>query len=226
MSAELAKLERDAGRGEPVADFLAVSKGIFKPRTERAMAEVENAVRTLIIQTNESSLVAHDDVLETIKFLIKKIDQEIYNRLNEFNKKEGITNFFDWLRRENVYPNFESNNAFAIAMARVHELGAYKDSWNGQGTNGPTTQAVRDAGLFLTNWNFDILRIPHITLTDDGEINFLWKIGTDHFDLGFFGDGTYSFFGKMPGGWCASGDHILAHAPLPPELLRHLSIEG
>ncbi len=39
------------------------------------------------------------------------------------------------------------------------------------------------------------IQIPEIRLAHDGEINFLWDSNNCHVDLGFYGTGTYSYFG-------------------------------
>ena len=43
--------------------------------------------------------------------------------------------------------------------------------------------------------------IPHISLATDGEINFFWNLVNFRLDLGFFGDGTYSYYGENNNLW-------------------------
>jgi type VI secretion system protein ImpC len=47
-------------------DFSSVLKQSFKPRSERAATEVENAVTTLVEQALADTSVVKEDVLDTI----------------------------------------------------------------------------------------------------------------------------------------------------------------
>ena len=49
-----------------IDDFSAILKQSFKPRTERAATEVENAVATLVNQALADSTVIKGDVIDTI----------------------------------------------------------------------------------------------------------------------------------------------------------------
>ena len=56
----------------PVAaeEFAQVLKGNFKPRTERAATEVENAIQTLVTQALADSSLVKSEVLDTIEEMI------------------------------------------------------------------------------------------------------------------------------------------------------------
>ena len=62
------------------ADFLKQS---FKPRTERAATEVENAVGTLVREALADSSLIKDDVLDTIEEMIARIDRKLTAQVNE-----------------------------------------------------------------------------------------------------------------------------------------------
>lgn len=109
------------------------------------------------------------------------------------------------------------------ALTTIRELGAYEDGWNGPNTQGPNQTAVDNAETFLLTLDLMKTKPPFITLTDDGEIDFIWKSPTVTLDLGFFGDGTYSYFSRA-NGRTYRGDDILASEPLPPEVLELLRI--
>ena len=75
-------------------------------------------------------------------------------------------------------------------------------------TTWPTEQAFKDARAFLINLSPIKILPPSIGAADDGEINFLWKFCLVHIDLGFYGDGTYSYFARDPDGNNYYGDYI------------------
>ncbi len=54
---------------------------------------------------------------------------------------------------------------------------------------------------------------PHISLADDGEVNFSWSQDGIWIDLGFYGTGTYSFYARDKSGQEWSGDDIPATSP-------------
>ena len=71
----------------------------------------------------------------------------------------------------------------------------------------PTNQAYKDAILFLKVLPTGSL-LPSIGFADDGEVNFSWKQNGIHIDLGFYGDGTYSYFAKDSEGNKYYGDDV------------------
>src|SRR5260221_3412368 len=62
--------------------FMSLLQKEFKPKTDRARAEVENAVRTLAEQALRESTVVSDDVIGTIKAIIAEIDEKLTAQLN------------------------------------------------------------------------------------------------------------------------------------------------
>src|SRR6478609_368053 len=66
-----------------VDEFANVLKQSFKPRTERAETEVENAVNTLVKQALKDSSVVKADVLDTIEEMIARLDEKLTAQMNE-----------------------------------------------------------------------------------------------------------------------------------------------
>jgi len=64
-------------------EFTSLLKQSFKPRTERAATEVENAVTTLVRQALADTSVIKGDVLDTIEEMIARIDQKLTVQVNE-----------------------------------------------------------------------------------------------------------------------------------------------
>jgi type VI secretion system protein ImpC len=84
MAVESAGTERQAVVETREADeFSAVLKQSFKPRSERAATEVENAVTTLVKQALADTSVIKDDVLDTIEEMIARLDQKLTAQVNE-----------------------------------------------------------------------------------------------------------------------------------------------
>jgi type VI secretion system protein ImpC len=76
-------------------EFTALLKQSFKPRTERAATEVENAVNTLVEQALADTSLIKSDVLDTIEEMIAQLDKKLSAQMNaiihasEFQQIEG-----------------------------------------------------------------------------------------------------------------------------------------
>src|SRR5579862_7787805 len=66
-----------------IDDFAALLKQNFKPRSERAASEVENAVQTLVTQALEDSTLVKGDVIDTIEEMIARLDEKLTEQVNE-----------------------------------------------------------------------------------------------------------------------------------------------
>jgi type VI secretion system protein ImpC len=64
-------------------EFSEILKQSFKPRSERAATEVENAVTTLVKQALADTSVIQDDVLDTVEEIIARLDQKLTAQMNE-----------------------------------------------------------------------------------------------------------------------------------------------
>ena len=65
---------------------------------------------------------------------------------------------------------------------------------------------------------------PHVTYREEkGEIDFRWDLETIKLDLGFYGDGTYSYYAVLADGQEFFGDDIDVSQELPLEILRAIA---
>lgn len=64
-------------------EFAAVLKQSFKPRTERAATELNNAVKTLVEQALADTSLIKSDVLDTIGEMIAQLDKKLSAQMNE-----------------------------------------------------------------------------------------------------------------------------------------------
>ena len=80
---------------DSVDEFEELLKQEFKPKTDAAESEVKKAVRTLAARALEKADVIPDQVVNTIKALIREIDAKLTDQINEilhneeFQKLEG-----------------------------------------------------------------------------------------------------------------------------------------
>jgi hypothetical protein len=106
-------------------------------------------------------------------------------------------------------------------IARIREVGMYADGWDGAEGQAASRSAVNDAETFARSFlHDDELTKPIISLAADGEIAFLWALPDIRLDLGVYGDGTYSYYGRSSTGKEYMSDEESIDAPLPDELLK------
>ena len=63
-------------------EFTTILKQSFKPRSDRAASEVENAVTTLVREALADTAVIKDDVLDTIEGMIARLDEKLSAQVN------------------------------------------------------------------------------------------------------------------------------------------------
>jgi type VI secretion system protein ImpC len=80
--AEEAKQAAGAAAATEADQFASLLQKEFKPKTDRARAEVERAVQTLAEQALRETAVVSDDVIGTIKAIIAEIDKKLSDQIN------------------------------------------------------------------------------------------------------------------------------------------------
>lgn len=105
---------------------------------------------------------------------------------------------------------------------RIRELGTYPRGWDGADAKPAMQKTVQEAEMFMRRLLGARISEPHIALATDGEINMLWDLGEFEFDLGFFGDGTYAYYGKTNTGQEFTSDSSDVTEPLPDRILELL----
>ena len=109
-------------------DFSALLKQNFKPRSERAATEVENAVQTLVAQALANSSVVKGNVIDTIESMIAKLDQKLSEQMNailhapEFQQLESAWRGLHYL----VY-NSETDATLKIKVMNVSKNELYRN---------------------------------------------------------------------------------------------------
>ena len=83
MATQTAPQQEAAVQTRDAEEFAALLKQNFKPRTERAATEVENAVKTLVEQALADSSLIKADVLDTIEEMIAQLDKRLSAQMNE-----------------------------------------------------------------------------------------------------------------------------------------------
>jgi type VI secretion system protein ImpC len=109
-------------------DFSALLKQSFKPRSERAATEVENAVTTLVKQALADTSVIKDDVLDTIEEMIAQLDAKLSAQMNqilhneEFQKIESA-----WRGLAYLTNNSETDASLKVKVMNVSKNELYRD---------------------------------------------------------------------------------------------------
>jgi type VI secretion system protein ImpC len=108
-------------------DFAQLLKQSFKPRTERAASEVENAVQTLVSQALADSTVVKAQVLDTIEEIIARLDEKLTAQMNEvlhapeFQQLESA-----WRGLNYLVFNSETDDKLKIRVLNVGKMELYR----------------------------------------------------------------------------------------------------
>src|SRR5262245_22852483 len=125
-----AKRQVEAGVAETrdPDEFSAILKQSFKPRSERAATEVENAVTTLVEQALADTSLVKSDVLDTIEEMIARLDEKLTKQVNtiihapEFQQLESAWRGLHYL----VY-NSETDSSLKIRVMNVSKNELYRN---------------------------------------------------------------------------------------------------
>ena len=81
----------------------------------------------------------------------------------------------------------------------IQAIAKYQEGWDGEDAKPATAKAIEEANNFVfwlsdTGNLWNIRCVPHISLANDGELNFWWKSDIGLVDIGFYGTGEYSYY--------------------------------
>ncbi len=130
MATELSNEKAASGGAayQEAEDFSAILKQSFKPRSERAASEVENAVGTLIQQALADTSLIKDDVLDTLDEMIARLDEKLSAQVNvilhdpTFQQIESAWRGLHYL----VY-NSETDASLKLRVMNVSKQELYRD---------------------------------------------------------------------------------------------------
>lgn len=103
-------------------------------------------------------------------------------------------------------------------VQRLEQLRSIPQGERWPSSEAPNDAAFRDARMFLDRLPFPLAALPHISLADDGEVNFTWDGEGVHIDLGFYGTGTYSYYARGSDEQEHFGDEVPAASSLPTDM--------
>jgi type VI secretion system protein ImpC len=128
MAVEAERQDADLTTETSDADeFASLLKQSFKPRTERAATEVENAVSTLVTEALKDGSTIKGDVLDTIEEMIARIDQKLTAQMNavihakEFQQIESA-----WRGLKYLVYNSETDSNLKIRVLNVSKNELYR----------------------------------------------------------------------------------------------------
>jgi len=109
-------------------DFATLLKQSFKPRSERAATEVENAVQTLVNEALADSTVVKSDVIDTIESMIAKLDEKLTAQMNEILHAEEFQQLESaWRGLHYLVYNSETDATLKIRIFNVGKSELYRN---------------------------------------------------------------------------------------------------
>jgi type VI secretion system protein ImpC len=99
------------------ADLLQQS---FKPRTERAASDVDNAIGILVKEALADQNVIKDDVLDTIEEMIARLDEKLSDQMNAIMHHEAFQQLeSSWRGLHHLVMNSETDASLKIRVMNV-----------------------------------------------------------------------------------------------------------
>jgi type VI secretion system protein ImpC len=115
-----AKQVAEAPAAAEADQFAALLQKEFKPKTDRARAEVERAVQTLAEQALSETAVVSDDVIGTIKAIIAEIDKKLSDQVNLILHSERFQQLESaWRGLHYLVNNTETDEMLKIRVMNV-----------------------------------------------------------------------------------------------------------
>jgi type VI secretion system protein ImpC len=114
--------------------FASLLQKEFKPKTDRARAEVERAVQTLAEQALRETAVVSDDVVGTIKAIIAEIDKTLTDQINVILHNERFQQVESaWRGLHYLVNNSETDEMLKIRVLNISksELGKSLKKYKG-----------------------------------------------------------------------------------------------
>ncbi|MGH8169874.1 MAG: type VI secretion system contractile sheath large subunit [Steroidobacteraceae bacterium] len=100
--------------------FASLLQKEFKPKTDRARAEVERAVQTLAEQALSETAVISDDVIGTIKAIIAEIDKKLSDQVNLILHNERFQQLESaWRGLSYLVSNTETDEMLKIRVLNI-----------------------------------------------------------------------------------------------------------
>ena len=130
----------------------------------------------------------------------------------------GFTSISTLSAAETLQPSCGIEQRVWPLLRRLADLYSTPESERWPDADWPTREAFEDAWGFTTRLLPPLKELPHVSLASDGEVNFAWSGGAIHIDLGFYGTGTFSYYGRASDGRESFGDDIPVTSPLPKDL--------
>lgn len=122
-----------------------------------------------------------------------------------------------------VYVTVPENYAFTSnptkdLFDRLAELKTkYSTAWLPNSTR-PSDTAFQNAKEFVSTLPLTSMMKPAIHVASDGEVNFQWSGDNFHIDLGFYGNGKFSFYGAREGHAPIVRDDVPVREGIPKDL--------
>ena len=108
-------------------DISSILKQSFKPRSEQAATEVENAIQTLVTQALADSSLVKEDVIGTIEEMIARIDEKLSAQMNEIiHAKEFQSLESAWRGLHYLVFNSETDASLKIKVMNIGKTELYR----------------------------------------------------------------------------------------------------
>jgi type VI secretion system protein ImpC len=125
--AETQKSTEAASATMEVNEFASLLNKEFKPQTDGAKSEIENAVKTLAQQALASSKLISNDVVQTINAMVAEIDRKLSEQINQIMHHADFQQLESaWRGLHYLVSNSETDDQLKIRVMNVSKKDLHK----------------------------------------------------------------------------------------------------
>lgn len=107
-------------------------------------------------------------------------------------------------------------------LEEIGKLARYRRGWFNSHSLPAKRETLQDAMNFIRTMDWGMVKKPHVSLAEDGEINFWWDTLAVRLDLSVDGDRQYFYYASFQDGSELQDDGQAIGVPFPEKLLKAL----
>ncbi|MEM7422949.1 MAG: type VI secretion system contractile sheath large subunit [Pseudomonadota bacterium] len=116
-----------AAIAESPDEFSDLLQQSFKPRTERAASDVDNAIGILVGEALADTNVVKEDVLDTIEEMIAKLDEKLTEQMNEIMHNKAFQELeSSWRGLHHLVMNSETDSTLKIRVMNMGKMELFR----------------------------------------------------------------------------------------------------
>ena len=118
-------------------------------------------------------------------------------------------------------------NKFQQLIERIDQISKLKDGWNGPNSIQAKRNTILTSKHLLKKlFDYSIIIYPFISMSGDGQINFIWTQQQFKICIGIYEDGKYSYYARSNRGRVnKTQDDLTLEDNIPEEIINLIKVK-